>query len=64
MSADDAELEAMFKAVASRRCKCTDSEVEEIEGVPNCLRCTTCGGWFALRVGTKSELEMVRNTFK
>ena len=49
--------------VESLRCKCLTAETEEVEGLPNCIRCKTCGGWFALRVSDLRELKLVRDTF-
>jgi hypothetical protein len=45
------------------RCECPSSETEEVEGLPNCLRCKTCGGWFALRIGCMSDLALLEAAF-
>lgn len=50
--------------VDSMRCKCVGSELEEVPDLPNCLRCKTCGGWYALSISCLSEnLTKVRAAF-
>ena len=52
-----------FKDLDELRCRCGESELEEIEGLPKCLRCKTCRGWFALPLSLMTDLKRVREEF-
>lgn len=55
--------EGKLQRLHARRCQCASAETEEVEGLPNCLRCTTCKGWFALRIGSMSDLDKLATEF-
>jgi hypothetical protein len=50
------ELDAM-------RCNCAECEVEEVDALPGCLRCKTCGGWYGLNLGYLTSLSKVQKEF-
>ena len=49
--------------ILTRKCNCFSSELEEVDGLPNCTRCLKCGGWFALRVSNDNTIAKLLAAF-
>jgi len=49
--------------IQSLRCECREAVLEEVPGYANCTRCKTCGGWFALRINSLTDLDKFRECF-
>lgn len=47
----------------ANRCKCHGPDLEETPGLPQCLRCVKCKGWFTMRVSSLDELAKFRECF-
>jgi hypothetical protein len=44
-----------------RRCECADvKDVRPSESAPGVTVCTSCGGWFAMRIDSIEQLEALR----
>jgi hypothetical protein len=52
-----------WKEIDELRCRCSSSEVEQVEGMAHCMRCKTCRGWWALSLSVMSDLGKVREAF-
>ena len=52
-----------WKEIDALRCRCSDGEVESVEGMPHCLRCKTCRGWWSMALGQMTDLAKIRLEF-
>jgi hypothetical protein len=52
-----------WKEIDSLKCRCGQSELEQVEGMAHTLRCKTCRGWWSMQLSVASDMEKVRAEF-